>query len=238
MQCDSPISRRNLTKRSYAEQYVDEFIRYHDLAQINGSRSFPMRATAARKNPIDKHAHVDYDTKCKEIVDGMRSNRDLWINRVERENWNLNLLLADLYVIDLDTPEAVQYFETTIMPKFEEEFASCPLQKTRKGFHYFFVRPTECTHFNKARAYRNEEGEPIEIDCCTCSSTGTRGNINVFPSKNKVWLRSIHDFPPQVMSDRLYKYLDDHYIGLKTKAATKTVTGHKRQREQAGVVRL
>jgi hypothetical protein len=232
VQCDSPISRRNLTQRSYGEQYVDEFIRYHDLAQINGSRSYPMRATAAQKNPIDKHAHVDYDTKCEEIVGGMRSNRDLWVDRVERDNWNLNLLLDDLYVIDLDTPEAVEYFETTIMPKFEEEFASCPLQKTRKGFHYFFVRPTDCTHFNKARAYRNEEGEPIEIDCCTCSSTGTRGNINVFPSKNKVWLRSIHEYPPQVMSDRLYEYLDQHHIGLKMKAATKTVAGEKRPREE------
>ena len=96
-----------------------------------------MRATAAQKNPIDKHAIEDYDTKCADIVGDMRSNRDLWVDRVERENWNLNLLLDDLYVIDLDTPEAVQYFETIIMPKFEEEFASCPLQKTRKGFHYF-----------------------------------------------------------------------------------------------------
>ena len=34
------------------------------------------------------------------------------------------------------------------------------------------------------------------------------------------------------MSDRLYKYLDDHHIGLKTKAATKTVTGDKRPREE------
>ena len=108
----------------------------------------------------------------------------------------------------------------------------CPLQKTRKGFHYFFVRPTGCTHFNKARAYRNKEGELIEIDCCTISSTGTRGNINVFPSKNKIWLRSIHEYPPQVMSGRLYEYLDKHYIGLKTKGATKTVA-EQRPRPEA-----
>ena len=135
VQCDSPISRRDLTKRSYGALFVDEFIRYYELSHVNESRSLPMRATAAQKNPIDKHAYEDYDTKCEEIVGGMRSNRDLWVDRVERENWNLNLLLDDLYVIDLDTPEAVNYFETIIMPKFEQEFASCPLQKTRKGFH-------------------------------------------------------------------------------------------------------
>ena len=33
------------------------------------------------------------------------------------------------------------------------------------------------------------------------------------------------------MSQRLYNYLDSHYIGLKNKAATKT-TGEKRQREE------
>ena len=83
-------------------------------------------------------------------------------------------------------------------------------------------RETALTHFNKARAYKNEQGQPIEIDCCTSASTGTRGNINVFPSNNKTWLRSIHEFPPLVMSDRLYQYLDQHYIGLKNKASTKT----------------
>ena len=232
VQCDSPISIRRLSKRTYGEQYVDEFIRYYELSQVNESRSLPMRATAAQKNPIDKHAYEDYDTKCEEIVADMQSNRDLWVDRVEREQWNLNLLLDDLYVIDLDTTEAVEYFETIIMPKFEQEFATCPLQKTRKGFHYFFVRPEGCTHFNKARAYKDEQGNAVEIDCCTIASTGTRGNINVFPSKNKSWVRSIHEYPPQVMTDRLYEYLDKHYNGLKTKAARKTVTGEKRQREE------
>jgi len=235
VQCDSPMSLRRLSKRSYGEEYVDEFIRYYELAQINGSRSLPMRATAAQKNPIDKHANEDYDTKCAALVEDMKNNRDLWVDRVEREQWNLNLLVDDLYVIDLDTPESVEYFETTIKPKFEDEFSTCPLQKTRKGFHYFFVRPTGCTHFNKARAYKDDEGIPVEIDCCTIASTGTRGNINVFPSKNKVWLRSINEYPPEVMSDRLYEYLDKHYIGLKNKASTKTVTGENRQREEVSL---
>jgi hypothetical protein len=235
VQCDSPIIRR-LSQRSYGEQYVDEFIRYFDLAKANGSRSLPMRATADKKNPIDKHANEDYDTKCAEIVAGMQCHRDMWVDRVQRENWNLNLLVDDLYVIDLDTPEAVQYFQTTIIPKFEDEFSTCPLQKTRKGFHYFFVRPEGCAHFNKARAYKDEQGtNPVEIDCCTIASTGTRGNINVFPSMNKVWLRSIHEYPPKVMTDRLYEYLDKHYIGMKTKSATKTVTGEKRQREEVSL---
>jgi hypothetical protein len=232
VQCDSPISMRILSKRSYGEQYVDEFIRYYELAQVNKSRSLPMRATAAQKNPIDKHANEDYDSHCAEIVAGMKSKRDLWIDRVERENWNLNLLVDDLYVIDLDTPEAVHYFETTIKPKFEDEFSTCPLQTTRKGFHYFFVRPTRCKHFNKARAYKDENGELLEIDCCTSASTGTRGNINVFPSKNKTWIRSIHEFPPKVMSDRLYEYLDKHYVGMKRQGATKTVVSEKRPRQE------
>ena len=47
VQCDSPISRRNLTKRSYGALFVDEFIRYYELAQVNESRSLPMRATVS-----------------------------------------------------------------------------------------------------------------------------------------------------------------------------------------------
>eukprot|EP00966_Prymnesium_polylepis_P261667 6044572-Prymnesium_polylepis.1 len=226
MQCDPSIS-----IRSYGEQFVDEFIRYYDLAKANASRSLPMRATADKKNPIDKHANEDYDSKCTAMIEDMKNNRGIWVDRAKREKWNLNLLVDDLYVIDLDTLEAVEHFDRYIKPKFEEEFATCPLQKTRKGFHYFFVRPEGCTHFNKARAYKDEQGNPVEIDCCTIASTGTRGNTNVFPSKNKVWLRTLHEFPPKVMSQRLYKYLDAHYIGLKNKAATKTI-GEKRQREE------
>jgi hypothetical protein len=227
IQCDYP----RLSQRSYGEEFVDEFIRYYDLAKANGSRTLPMRATADKKNPIDKHANEDYDTKCAAMIEDMKNNHAIWVDRVKREKWNLNLLIDDLYVIDLDTPEAVDHFDREIKPKFEEEFATCPLQKTRKGFHYFFVRPEGCTHFNKARAYKDEQGNPVEIDCCTIASTGTRGNINVFPSNNKVWIRSIHEFPPRVMSDRLYKYLDAHYIGLKNKVATKTM-GYKRQSEE------
>lgn len=161
--------------------------------------------------------------KCAGIVSDMKEKRDAWVERAERERWNLNLLVDDLYVIDLDTPEAVCHFESEIRPKFSEEFATCPVQQTRKGFHYFFVRPKGCTHFNKARAYRKSTSDAalLEIDCCTAASTGTRGNINVYPSTNKIWLRSLHDYPPKVMSGRLYSYLDQRWAGLKNRAAAK-----------------
>ena len=213
--------------RGYGELYIYEFIRYYELAQKNGSRSYPIRASATKKQPIDKHAVEGYDVVCGNMVRDMKQNGARWAEMASRAEWNMNLLIDDLYIIDLDTAEAIEFFDTSIRPNFEEELSTCPLQKTKKGFHYFFVRPKGCKHYNGARAYKIGE-KPLQIDCCTVTATGTRGNISVYPSKNKEWIRSIHECPPQVMSDKLYTFLDGMYIGKRTKSQSQRVAGASR----------
>jgi hypothetical protein len=195
---------------SRAELMYEEFLRLYDLAIANNSHSLPIFATAGEKRPIQPHKE-GYDDVCAEQARDMRARRDFWIDRIDREKWNLNLLLDELYVIDLDTPEAVAYFEEHLRPQFSE-FETCPVQRTRKGYHFFFLRPVACKHTNLARAY-GDGGTKLEIDCCTVTGTGTRGNINVYPSTNKQWIRSIHEHPVQVMSNALYKHLDSMWVG-------------------------
>jgi len=205
-------------EQTHGELFVDEFLRLYDLAVANDSRSLPILATADKKCPIYPHKE-GYDERCATIAAEMRTKRDVWVDRVERNKWNLNLLLDDIYVIDLDTPEAATYFEQHIRPAFADDFERCPMQKTRKGAHYFFLRPEGCTHFNRPRAYAGGDGNALEIDCCTVTSTGTRGNINVYPSTNKVWVRPIHTHPLQLMSPALYARLDEMYVGKRHKRA-------------------
>ena len=132
-----------LSQRSYGELYVDEFLRLYNLAKANESRSLPMVAIADTKQPRYPHKYEHYDSFCEDLVKEMQTNKELVVDRVEREqSTKLNILADDLYVIDLDSPEAIDYFNQIIKPKFEDEFATCPMQKISKGFHYFFVRPT------------------------------------------------------------------------------------------------
>ena len=210
--------------RTYEEQYIDEFIRYYELAMYNNSRTIPIRAHPASpdgksgKNPIEGHRDVDYDAKCAEHVSDMRRRRAWWAYEILAKRWRLNLLLDDLYVIDLDGPTAVNFFERELRPRFQDEFASCPLQKTSKGFHYIFVRPRRCTHVYKSPGYQQLDGTKLPMDCITVTGSAnsrgqfTRGCLSVFPSAGKMWIRSIHDYPPKVMSDGLYALMDRHYI--------------------------
>ena len=99
-------------------------------------------------------------------------------------------------------------------PRFSQELDNCTLAKTGKGFHYIFVRPEGCTHTYKGRAYyrSNCSNEKLCMDCITVTgNNGTRGCLNVYPSAGKEWIRSIHEYPPQVMSKGLYDFLDNLY---------------------------
>ena len=206
--------------RTSAEKYIDEFIRYYRLAKYNGSRSIPIRSLPPPKpkTPFDRHKEVDYDLECERIIAGMRNDRWWWAHKIWSSGVRMNILLDDLYAIDLDGPDAVELFETVLRPAFPKEFEDCPLQETTKGTHYIFVRPTNCTHFYKSPGYQLLDGTKLKMDCITVTggfnSKGqlTRGNLNVYPSKGKRWIRSIHDYPPRVMSDGLYALLNRHYF--------------------------
>ncbi|GAX85861.1 hypothetical protein CEUSTIGMA_g13277.t1 [Chlamydomonas eustigma] len=61
-----------------------------------------------------------------------------------------------------------------------------PLQKTTKGFHYFFLRPS---YADDERIFDGARQCPFDIDLKTITSTGTRGVLSVHPSKGKEWIR-------------------------------------------------
>lgn len=199
---------------------MDEFIKLYHLNVPDGF-NMPMMAKKDSKQPIFKHAApADYDSRCAQIiheaVSGTPQQRDYWERTMEDRA--VNILLHSLYVIDCDSPKAVEWMKTEVIPKFPSDFDTCPLQSTRKGFHYIFLRPEACDHFNGARAIA-VDGAKLDIDICTVASTGTRGNLNVWPSVNKAWIRSIHEHPPKELSKELYTYLDARFVGKRSSTA-------------------
>ena len=204
------------------EQKRVEFLQLYQLSVQHGWRCLPMLAKLDTKQPIYKHAAPhDYDAVAAKMaaeMDGTAEQQAHWDRKLER--CSLNMLLEELYVIDSDSPEASEWLQQEVIPRFADDFATCPMQKTRKGFHYIFQRPPNCDHFNTARAVTLADGRKPEIDICTITSTGTRGNLNIWPSANKQWVRSIHECIPKAMSAELHAYLDSIFTG-KRKSTTR-----------------
>ena len=201
------------------------------------------------KNPIHRHRDVDYDNRCMTMGSEMATS-DKWQSEIESRELNLNILLNNLYILDSDSPAASAYIEV-LKAKFPEDFARCPIQSTSHGMHYFFLRPVEhCDHFNGARAFARTPEDAaefktaspdrkkelkMELDCCTVTSNGTRGNINVWPSSGKQWVRRMGttapgDVMPRQMSTALYCSLDATFIGKRAiPAPAPTRPGHVQQ---------
>ena len=198
---------------TYGQLFMAEYIMLFKFFRANDSNCLPMFAKKDDKSPVYRHADGSYDAKCAGVVEkvsALLSDFDRTSKVVDRESYNLNLLLDDLFVIDLDTPAAVDFFEREIRARFPADFEACPVQKTRKGYHYVFVRPDSTPMVNGARCLTHDDVK-LEIDVCTVASTGTRGNLNVAPSANKEWVRHPFDFPPRQMSDGLQAWLEAHY---------------------------
>ena len=195
-----------------------EYVRIYEFCATHCPGCVPMPAKPDTKQPMYAHkAPADYDAQAAKIHADLTSDDPKVRRRASLEGKALNLLLEGVYVIDSDTPGACEWITMTLIPMFPGDFETCPMQKTRKGMHYFFRRPAVCDHYNSARALE-VDGVPLEIDICTVTSTGTRGNINVAPSKNKEWVRSIHDHPLKELSGELYRYLDSIFIGKRANA--------------------
>jgi phage/plasmid-associated DNA primase len=93
-----------------------------------------------------------------------------------------SLLLDRLCVVDADDTETVAWIEGLGLP----ELADCPVQATRKGRHYFFLRPAWADvegFWDGARQHPTHAA-----DFKTLCATGSRGVIAVEPSTGKAWL--------------------------------------------------
>jgi len=232
----STVEAKNTTTKKIMSTLQDgelkrkEYIRLFVLSVKNKWGCLPILARADTKQPVHKHASPhDYDSKAAQLVaemDGTPAQQAHW-NR-EMSRYSLNLLLDELYVIDCDSPEAFQWVQDELIRRFPAEFEDCPMQQTRKGMHFIFLRPPGCDHYFSSRAVTLPDGTKPEIDICTVTSTGTRGNLNVHPSPNKQWVRSIHDYPPKVLSAELYTYLDSIFTGKRmSNAVIKPAPRHR-----------
>jgi len=91
------------------------------------------------------------------------------------------IVVKDLCVIDCDTPQQAAALEA----KYPEMLKGAPCERTRRGFHFLFARPSEADEagFFDGAAQR-EQG----VDLKTVTSTGTGGIVLLCPSPDKVWL--------------------------------------------------
>ena len=98
------------------------------------------------------------------------------------------LLLDRLCVVDADTKDAVDWLERDIQdPDVRSAMDQCPIQLTKKGKHFLFLRPTwadEEGYWDGAR----QKGNALEVDLKTICSTGTRGVLVVAPSDGNKWM--------------------------------------------------
>ena len=142
-------------------------------------------------------------------------------------------LLCDngIFVIDFDTEELFEEW----YPDFKETFDRTAMAKTRKGYHVWLRRTPLCDELNlhdgpmgNVPGVLGPDGKPLKKPMDIKSLTGSKsvvpdpadpsrtvdyytpGFCAVYPSPNKVWIRSVLDTPmldvPEALARRLLAY--------------------------------
>ena len=103
------------------------------------------------------------------------------------------ILLDRIVVIDCDDEASVALLESfaDADPVVKVALASCAIQKTMKGLHYMFSRPSWADDLGYWDGARQVKG--MNIDVKTLCKNSTRGLLSVSPSANKSWLRAPWD---------------------------------------------
>lgn len=101
------------------------------------------------------------------------------------------VVLNRLCVVDVDSEEA----NNKLLARFPSALANAPVEKTLRGFHYWFIRPDfadDLGYFDGAA--QREKG----IDFKSVYSNGTGGIIVVSPSDGRTWVtgRELWETPP------------------------------------------
>ena len=95
------------------------------------------------------------------------------------------VVLYDLCVVDVDTPEAAKALESRF-PALKT--AAC--ERTKRGFHYWFERPKQA---DDMLVFTGHSAVVPGVDFLTLTSTGTGSIVCVCPSKDKTWIRAPWD---------------------------------------------
>lgn len=101
------------------------------------------------------------------------------------------LLLDTVIAVDADDAETVAWLESLQDPDVRAALDVCPVQATRKGRHYIFLRPPWADdegYWDGARQVADRA-----VDLKTRCSTGTRSVLVVAPSAKKSWIRAPWD---------------------------------------------
>ena len=159
-------------------------MRTHEwLASIEATagQSVLMPIRPAEKSPLFRHRDGTWTQRESESF--LRSNQ-------AHPEWGI--LLDRMCVVDADDDAAVAAIEGLAdAPMAPEELVAairrCPCQRTRKGRHYFFLRPDWADAEGFWDGARQASGG-LAIDFKSRCSTGTRGVIVVEPSTNKEWI--------------------------------------------------
>lgn len=81
------------------------------------------------------------------------------------------------------------------------ELCEAPMEKTRKGRHYFFERPKFADEEGFFDGARQQGDQPVDFK--SKCSTGTAGLVVVCPSANKTWVRPPWAHAPKEISRAL-----------------------------------
>jgi hypothetical protein len=126
--------------------------------------------------------------------------------------------LRGLLVLDFDTKGLF----ATYLQKFAE-FTTCPLAKTRHGFHAYFMRSKLCDAMaltDGARQFEDADGKKLELDVKSYTKSGvdghsTAGFISVPPSDGKEWIRNLCTTAVTEISDELVGHLCERKVSAK-----------------------
>ena len=113
----------------------------------------------------------------------------------------VGLLLRDLCAVDVDDEATALQLE-----QMYPELARAPMETTRAGRHYLFLRPPYADaegFFDGAR----QHGPTLAADFKSVCSTGTSGVLVVAPSSNKRWVRPPWGSAPFEMPRELLAYI-------------------------------
>lgn len=116
---------------------------------------------------------------------------------------NYGLLCKTICVWDIDDKKT----EEKLINLFPDDFNNAPMETTKKGSHYFFLRNYQCDIHNlydKSRIF-GIDNDPVDFK--SICSTGTCGVLSIAPSKNKNLVRNFYEYEMKFMSEELINYL-------------------------------
>lgn len=161
-----------------------------DFLKCNYPKCIPIACKARDKAPVYAH---------KEL-----SDKDLWnkwydegMNMVV-SGGNMSLVIREgLIVIDCDAIERAQDFENRF-----DDFTKTVSCNTKKGRHFYFTPTDQC------KDWTTQTRVVGDADIIYRHRSGTGALINVPPSTNKTWLRSILDTKVLPMPDEFAGYIN------------------------------